>query len=75
MGNCGYNQETAEAAIADGSADLIAFGRPYITNPDLAERFRNDWPLTPDSDPSTWYTTENMAEGYTSYPNYSTVSA
>ena len=38
MGNCGYPQETAEAAIASGQADLIAFGRPYLSNPDLVDR-------------------------------------
>jgi N-ethylmaleimide reductase len=41
MGNCGYNQETAEAAIQAHDADLIAFGRPFISNPDLVERFRH----------------------------------
>ena len=45
MGNCGYTQETAEKAIAEGDADLISFGRPFISNPDLVERFRNGWPL------------------------------
>ena len=35
MGNCGYSLETAEQAIADGMAYLIAFGRPFISNPDL----------------------------------------
>jgi N-ethylmaleimide reductase len=68
MGNCGYVQETAEAAIAGGSADLIAFGRPYIANPDLAERFRDGRPLAPDSDPTTWYSGTHAAEGYTDFP-------
>ena len=45
MGNCGYTQETAEKAIAEGHADLIAFGRPFISNPDLVQRFKNGWPL------------------------------
>jgi N-ethylmaleimide reductase len=45
MGNCGYTKETAEKVIAAGQADLISFGRPFISNPDLVERFRNDWPL------------------------------
>ena len=39
IGNCGYTKETAEQAIAAGHADLIAFGRPFISNPDLVERF------------------------------------
>ncbi|CAM2187669.1 N-ethylmaleimide reductase [Paraburkholderia sacchari] len=40
-----YTKEKAQAAIDAGKADLVAFGRPYIANPDLVERFRNDWPL------------------------------
>jgi hypothetical protein len=35
--------------IRSGAADMIAFGRPYITNPDLVERFRNNWPLAADA--------------------------
>ncbi len=35
MGNCGYTKETAEERLAAGHADLAAFGRPFITNPDL----------------------------------------
>ena len=45
MGNCGYTQETAEKAIEEGHADLISFGRPFISNPDLVQRFGNGWPL------------------------------
>ena len=67
MGNCGYTQETAEAAIAAGHADLIAFGRPYISTPDLAERFAQGWTLT-EGDMATRY--GGGAEGYTSYPAY-----
>lgn len=68
MGNVGYTEETAEAAIANGDADLIAFGRPFISNPDLVERLANDWPLTEPADMSTWYS--NDEKGYTDYPNY-----
>lgn len=65
MGNCGYTKEAAEESISKGDADIIAFGRPFITNPDLPERFRNDWPLNPAEDMSLWYTPG--AEGYTDY--------
>ncbi len=68
MGNCGYTQETAEAAIKDGSADLIAFGRPVISNPDLVERFANGWPLNPPPDLSIWYSFDK--EGYIDFPTY-----
>lgn len=50
IGNCGYTQATAEAAIAEGHADLISFGRPFISNPDLVERFTHGWPLNPVAD-------------------------
>ena len=70
MGNCGYTLEAAEAAVATGDADLIAIGRPYIGNPDLVERYRNDWPLSEESDPSTWYAGGVGARGYTDYPTY-----
>ena len=69
IGNCGYEQETAEQAVASGAADLIAIGRPYLSNPDLVERYTNDWPLAPLPDMSTWYTPAG-AEGYTDFPRY-----
>jgi N-ethylmaleimide reductase len=68
MGNVGYTEETAEAAIASGDTDLIAFGRPFISNPDLVERFANGWPLAESTDMSTWYS--NDEKGYTDYPKY-----
>ncbi|MBD2771400.1 alkene reductase [Iningainema tapete] len=68
VGNCGYTQETAEAAIKDGSADLIAFGRPLISNPDLVERFAHGWSLNPPPDVSIWYSFSQ--EGYTDFPTY-----
>lgn len=66
MGNCGYTQETAEAAIASGQADLIAFGRPFLSNPDLVERFANGWELNPPADMKTWSAPD--AKGYTDFP-------
>lgn len=73
IGNCGYTQESAEEAIAQGHADLIAFGRPYISNPDLVERFANGWELNPISDMSTWYSFG--AEGYTDFPTHEEAKA
>ena len=68
MGNGGYTGETAAAAIPAGDADLIAFGRPYIGNPDLVERIRNGWPLA-DAPMETWYA-RSGAKGYTDFPTY-----
>ena len=69
MGNCGYEKETAEQAIESGDADLISIGRPYLANPDLVERYANDWPLNPLPDMASWYTPAG-AEGYTDYACY-----
>jgi N-ethylmaleimide reductase len=68
IGNCGYDQATAEAAIEAGDADLIAFGRFYISNPDLVERFTHNLELNPIADMATWYAFG--AEGYTDFPTY-----
>jgi N-ethylmaleimide reductase len=68
IGNCGYTKESAQERIAEGNADIIAIGRPFITNPDLPERFRNNWPLNPSEDMSLWYTPG--PEGYTNYEPY-----
>ena len=68
IGNCGYDKESAEKTIAANEADLIAFGRPFISNPDLVERFANNWKLNPAPETAIWYSYE--AEGYTDYPTY-----
>lgn len=68
MGNCGYTKEDAEKRVKNSQADLAAFGRPYITNPDLVERFKNGWPLNPCDDMSLWYTPG--PEGYIDYTPY-----
>jgi N-ethylmaleimide reductase len=68
MGNCGYTMESAEQAIATGAADLIAFGRPYISNPDLVERFAHGWPLAEDAPMAVWYSFDE--KGYADFPVY-----
>ncbi|MDM4017528.1 alkene reductase [Roseiconus lacunae] len=68
MGNVEYTRESADAAITNENADLIAFGRPYISNPDLVERFENGWPLAEPADMSLWYS--SGAHGYTDFPPY-----
>ncbi|MEI6239637.1 MAG: alkene reductase [Planctomycetia bacterium] len=69
MGNCGYSCESAEKMVAEGLADLVAFGRPFISNPDLVERFRNGWSLAEPADMATWYSPTG-AKGYTDFPAY-----
>jgi N-ethylmaleimide reductase len=63
--NGGYDQEKAEAALKSGDADLIAFGKLFLANPDLPARFKqgaelNAW------DMETFYTPG--PKGYTDYP-------
>ena len=65
MVNNGYDKALAEAAVAEGRADAVAFGRPFISNPDLVRRLRegaalNAW------DSKTFY--GGGAQGYTDYP-------
>ncbi len=65
MGNNGYTQQLAEQRLAAGEVDLVAFGRPFISNPDLVERFKRNLPLaTPDT--ATFY--GKGERGYTDYP-------
>ncbi|KAG5175053.1 12-oxophytodienoate reductase [Tribonema minus] len=66
MANCGYTQETAEAAIAAGHADAVSFGRPFLNNPDLVERFRDGIALSDMLPLPLWYSPG--AEGYTDVP-------
>lgn len=68
IGNCGYTLDSAKKAINAGHADVIAFGRPFITNPDLVTRFMAGNPLAPHDNMSEWYSPG--ADGYTSYPTY-----
>jgi N-ethylmaleimide reductase len=65
MVNNGYTPELAEQAVNEGRADLVAFGKAYIANPDLVQRLRAHAPLNP-PDPSTFY--GGGARGYTDYP-------
>jgi 2,4-dienoyl-CoA reductase-like NADH-dependent reductase (Old Yellow Enzyme family) len=67
IGNCGYTKESAEEAVASGLADMIAIGRPYISNPDLVERWKVGADLNPEADVKDWYSPAG-AEGYTDFP-------
>ena len=65
---CGYDKEKAETEIESGLADLVAFRRPFINNPDLVERMGNDWPLSQNLKMDLFYTADE--KGYTDYPIY-----
>lgn len=72
MANSGFTRQSAEAAIAAGSADLVSFGSLYIANPDLVERFRRDAPLNC-PDPEKYYV--GGPNGYTDYPGLGDIAA
>jgi N-ethylmaleimide reductase len=61
----GFDHASAEQALVDKRGDLVAFGRPFLANPDLVARMRQNAPLN-DPDPTTFYT--SGAKGYTDYP-------
>ena len=65
--NGGYTRPRADAAIADGRADAVAFGVPFIANPDLVERFAADAPLA-EADRATFY--GGGEKGYVDYPTW-----
>jgi N-ethylmaleimide reductase len=64
--NAGFDQEKGNKVIENGYADMVAFGKPYVSNPDLVERFENNLELA-EWDEDTFYTPG--AKGYTDYPN------
>lgn len=67
-----YDRENAIRAVETGAADLIAFGRPFIANPDLVERLERNAPLN-EPQPATFY--GGGAEGYTDYPTLDAAKA
>lgn len=68
ISNANHTRESAERFINDGIADLVSFGSLYISNPDLVNRFANDFPIT-QPNKNTFY--GGGDEGYIDYPEYS----
>ncbi|MGR7994795.1 alkene reductase [Xanthobacter sp. ZOL 2024] len=71
MVNNGYDLDLATRVVAEGKADLVAFGRPFISNPDLVERLRRNAPWN-ELDRDTLY--GGGAKGYTDYPTLDPVA-
>ena len=67
VANNGYDLVRAQAAVRNGAADLIAFGVPFLANPDLVRRYRENLPLNV-ADRATFYV--GGEAGYTDYPFY-----
>jgi N-ethylmaleimide reductase len=65
IANNGYDFALADKVLREGAADLIAFGKPFISNPDLVERLKKGAPLN-EWDKATFYGGD--AKGYTDYP-------
>ena len=65
MANLGYDKARGNAAIASSHADVIAFGVPFIGNPDLVARYKTDAPLN-EADANTFY--GGAEQGYIDYP-------
>jgi len=65
IANNGYDKERAQTALAKNDCDLIAFGTPFLANPDLVYRYQNNLPLN-EPDPVTFYGGDET--GYTDYP-------
>ena len=72
MANNGYNRQLAIKAVESGAADLIAFGRPFLANPDLVKRLEKGAPLN-EPDQNTFYGGD--VRGYTDYPTLEEVAA
>ena len=67
IANNGYDLVRAQTAVRSGAVSLVAFGIPFLINPDLVRRYRENLPLN-EADPSTFY--GGSEAGYTDYPFY-----
>lgn len=63
----GFNRDNAAPKVEEDAADLIVFGRYFISNPDLVERLENGWVLS-SYDRSTFYGADPPEKGYNDYP-------
>jgi N-ethylmaleimide reductase len=69
MCNVALTKDVAEGMVRSGAADLCAFGRLYISNPDLPERFANNLPVEETAPYKNWWG-HTAEKGYTDYPVY-----
>lgn len=70
LANNSYTRDIAEGVVRSGAADMVAFGRLYMSNPDLAERFENGWPVSPEPSYDAYWDAKKGASGYTDFPAY-----
>jgi N-ethylmaleimide reductase len=69
LANVGLTRDVAEGLIRSGAADFAVFGRDYMSNPDLVERFKNNYPLTPPPEYQYWYYAVG-SKGYNDFLTY-----
>ena len=69
--NVTLTKDMGEGMLRSGTADLVSYGRPFIGNPDLVERFKNNWPLNPCPSYEFWWSPKAGPEGYTDQMPYS----
>jgi len=72
MANVTLTRDLAEGLLRSGACDLAVFGRLYISNPDLPERFANNWPVEEPAPYPTWWS-HTAEKGYTDWPTYTAV--
>ncbi|KAG6592498.1 putative 12-oxophytodienoate reductase [Phytophthora cinnamomi] len=75
MANNSYTRDTAEGVIRSGAADFVGFARLFISNPDLAERFQNDWPVNPVPDYKYFWDAAMGDKGYSTFEPYKPASS
>ncbi|DBA05214.1 TPA: hypothetical protein N0F65_005064 [Lagenidium giganteum] len=70
LANNSYTRDIAEGVVRSGAADFVGFGRLFMANPDLAQRFQNDWPLATKPKYEMYWDPKKGAMGYTEFPAY-----
>eukprot|EP00644_Phytophthora_capsici_P018060 jgi/Phyca11/17161/fgenesh1_pg.PHYCAscaffold_25_\ len=70
MANNSYTRDTAEGVVRSGAADFVGFARLFMSNPDLAERFQNDWPVNPVPDYKYFWDAAMGDKGYNTFEHY-----
>jgi N-ethylmaleimide reductase len=70
MANNSYTRDTAEGVVRSGAADFVGFARLFMSNPDLAERFQNDWPLNAVPEYKYFWDAAMGDKGYNTFEHY-----
>lgn len=74
IANCGYTKESGEKEIDEGNTDMISFGRPFLSNPDLPARFKKNAELNPEAPHDLWYSKAGNNLGSKGYTDFAPMS-